>query len=190
MIQFPDSDIASLVSSDATRIFLQRVTRLDLPENELILSPGQQQQHLYFIKKGVVRSYYKAFDNEWTNWFAAEGNPAFSTENFLDENPSTEFIETCTPVNFYVISKQDFQQLLKEFPELYQLAFVFMYRYLRVAENRMYGLHVLTAYERYERFIETHKNIVNRVKMQHIASYLGITPTHLSRVRKEYAGKG
>ncbi|TDE10012.1 Crp/Fnr family transcriptional regulator [Dyadobacter psychrotolerans] len=190
MLKFPDSDIASLVSPDAIRVFLQHVTRLDLPENELILSPGQQQQHLYFIKKGVVRSYYKVFGNEWTNWFAAEGNPAFSTESFLNGNPSTEFIETCTPVSFYSISKQEFQQFLNEFPNLYQLAFVFMHRYMSVAENRMYGLHVLTAYERYERFIETHKNIVNRVKMQHIASYLGITPTHFSRVRKEYAQRG
>jgi CRP-like cAMP-binding protein len=78
---------------------------------------------------------------------------------------------------------------MEEFPELYQLAFNLLQDYLRIAERRMHGSHMLTALKRYEEFIETHRHIVNRVQMQHIASYLGITPTHLSRVRREFANK-
>jgi hypothetical protein len=48
---------------------------------------------------------------------------------------------------------------------------------------------MLTALKRYEEFIETHRHIANRVQMQHIASYLGITPTHLSRIRRDFANK-
>ena len=49
----------------------------------------------------------------------------------------------------------------------------------------MHGLHMLNALQRYEQFIEEHKQIANRVQMKHIASYLGITPTHFSRIRKQ-----
>ena len=78
---------------------------------------------------------------------------------------------------------------MKEFPELYQLAFHLLQDHLLIAEKRIYDSHMLTALKRYEEFIETHRHIVNRVQMQHIASYLGITPTHLSRVRREFANK-
>ena len=189
MLKLFDSNIYSLVSNEAYGAIFRKITIIKIQESVPILSPGEHQQYLYFIKKGVVRSYYKALENEWTNWFAAEENPVFSTESFLNNNPSTEYIETCTPVILYQISKQDYYQLLKNFPELNQLALNLLQNYLLTSEKRMYGLHMLTAYQRYEQFIQTHRHIANRVQMQHIASYLGITPTHLSRVRKEFARK-
>jgi CRP-like cAMP-binding protein len=189
MSKFFNYNLQKFVSQKAGKAILQKLVLIDFKENAIILSPGQYQQHLYFIRNGIVRCYYKDMDVEWTNWFAAEGNPVFSTESFLNGNPSPEYIQTCTPVSLYQITKEDYLQLMEEFPELYQLAFNLLQDYLRIAERRMHGSHMLTALKRYEEFIETHRHIVNRVQMQHIASYLGITPTHLSRVRREFANK-
>jgi CRP-like cAMP-binding protein len=187
MPDFFSSDIKSLVSPPLYSAILRRLTLLDLQEGEQILGPGQLQDNLYFIKKGVARSFTRSFSTEWTNWFAAEGNAVYSAESLLNNSPSPECIETCTPCQLFRIARQDYNLLLAEFPELYQLAFQIANKHLIVAEKRMYGLHMLTAYERYEQFIQTHQHIANRVKMQHIASYLGMTPTHLSRIRRDFA---
>lgn len=177
------------ISPKAFEAINQKITSIEIREFVPILSPGQCQEYLYFIKRGVVRCYYKAFEDEWTNWFAAEGSPIFSAQSFLNNSPSPEYIETCTPVSLYCLSKRDCQKLLKDFPELHELAFSLLQSYLLHAEKRMYGLHMLTACQRYEQFLENNLHLSNRLKMQHIASYLGITPTHFSRVRKEYAIK-
>ncbi|MEO6686557.1 MAG: Crp/Fnr family transcriptional regulator [Dyadobacter sp.] len=189
MLKFFNYDLQNFASPLACKAILQKITVKKLAESETILSPGQFQQHLYFIKEGVVRCYYQSLEMEWTNWFAAEGNPIFSTESFLSGNPSPEYIQTCTPVILYQIARNDYQQLMEEFPELYELAFHLLQNYLRISEKRLHGSHMQTAYKRYEDFIKTHRHITNRVKMQHIASYLGITPTHLSRIRREFARK-
>ena len=189
MFQIYENESFALTSRTARIAILQKLTLVEIQECEPILSPGQFQEHLYFIKSGVVRCYYKAFEDEWTNWFASEGNAIFSTESFLNDAPSPEYIETCTPVKLYRISKKDYHKLLKDFPELYQLAFDFLRSYLLKAEQRMHGLHMLNALQRYEQFIAEHKQIANRVQMKHIASYLGITPTHFSRIRKQLAKK-
>ncbi len=189
MSKFFNYDLQRFVSAPTAKAILTKVNHVEMPQGTTIVSPGLSQQHLYFIKKGVVRCYYQFLEDQWTNWFSAEGNPVFSTESFLHDSPSPEYIETCTPVILYEISRKDYEQLLQEFPELYELAFHLLSNYLRIAERRIYGSHMLTAYQRYEEFIETHRHIANRIQMKHIASYLGITPTHLSRVRKEFARK-
>lgn len=63
-----------------------------------------------------------------------------------------QLIETCTPCQLFRIARQDYNLLLAEFPELYQLAFQIANKHLIVAEKRMFGLHMLTAYERYEQW--------------------------------------
>jgi len=187
MFEVYENESFALTSRSIRKAILQKVTLVEISESVPILYPGQFQEYLYFIKKGVVRCYYKAFEDEWTNWFASEGNAVFSIQSFLNDKPSPEYIETCTPVTLYRISKKDYHKLLKDFPELYQLAFDFLRGYLLEAEQRMHSLHMLNALQRYEQFIEEHKQIANRVQMKHIASYLGITPTHFSRIRKQLA---
>ncbi|MCF2445837.1 Crp/Fnr family transcriptional regulator [Dyadobacter sp. CY345] len=189
MLKLFNYDLQSFASPSASKALLSKITVKKLAESETILSPGQYQHHLYFVKEGVVRCYYQSLEMQWTNWFAAEGSPIFSTESFLIGNPSPEYIETCTPVILYQITREDYQTLMEEFPELYQPAFHLLQSYLHISEKRLYGSHMQTAYKRYEDFIETHRHIANRVKMNHIASYLGITPTHLSRIRREFARK-
>ncbi|WP_025762629.1 Crp/Fnr family transcriptional regulator [Dyadobacter tibetensis] len=189
MLELVNFDFQNFASSRACEAILRKMTIIELAESETILSPGQFQEHLYFIKKGVVRCYYRSYEMEWTNWFASEGNFIFSTESFLYGKPSPEYIQTCSPVALYQISRQDYQQLLDEFPELYERAFGILQNRLCISEKRMQGYYMQTAYERHEDFIKTHKNLSNRVKMQHIASYLGVTPTHLSRIRRKFARK-
>ena len=147
MLKFFDIDLSKFISPRAYEEIYQKFTIVEIQESLIILFPGEYQKHLYLIKSGVVRCYYKAFENEWTNWFAAEGNSIFSIESFWNNQPSLEYIETCTPVILYQISKQDYDQLLIDFPELHKFSFQLIRSYLIKAEKRMYGLHMLNAYQ-------------------------------------------
>jgi CRP-like cAMP-binding protein len=188
MSKFFNYNLQAFVNQKASKAILQKLILIDFKENTTILSPGQYQQHLYFIRNGIVRCYYNDMGVEWTNWFAAEGDPIFSTESFLNGNPSPEYIQTCTPVSLYQLAKEDYWQLMEEFPELYQLAFKLLQNYLRITEKRIHGSHMLTALKRYEEFIGTHRHIANRITDAAYCKLPGYYPyasfTYKARFRK------
>ena len=135
MFTFSNSEISSLISLRIKRAFLQKTRRLELRENVLLLSPGRYQEHLFFVKKGIIRCYYKGLQSEWIGWFAAEGDFAFSTESFLNGSPSAEYIETCTLVTLYQLTRQDCQDLLREFSDLNQVGIDTSFRRLENGIN-------------------------------------------------------
>lgn len=91
MLKLFNYDLQNFASPSASKALLSKITIKKLAESETILSPGQYQQNLYFLKEGVVRCYYQSLEMQWTNWFAAEESPIFSTESFFSGNPSLEY---------------------------------------------------------------------------------------------------
>jgi len=72
MLKLFNYDLQTFASPSASKALLSKITVKKLAESETILSPGQNQQNLYFVKEGVVRCYYQSLEMQWTNWFAAE----------------------------------------------------------------------------------------------------------------------
>jgi CRP-like cAMP-binding protein len=137
---------------EAYHAFLEKSSIIQLKERELLLSPGQHQQALYFINDGIVRHYYQLSEQkEWTSQLNMEGDLALSVESFIFNEPSEKFIETYTPVNLTRIDKSDFQDLMSRFPELHTGFNRLIQLKLLVDEQRLYHSNTLNVCERYKK---------------------------------------
>lgn len=186
MFQVFSSSPLCLPGNGVLENIFQKAALDDYREGEILLAPGQLQKRIRWVKEGVVRCYLKYLDRESINWFAGEGHIVYSAECLFRNNPSSEFIEACTPVTLYSISNDDYQALLRDRPEFQEYVFKNFQDRLLSNEKRRFGIEMLTAYERYVQFMETHSFLANKIQMKFIANYLGMTPTHLSRVRREF----
>ncbi|SEI49541.1 cAMP-binding domain of CRP or a regulatory subunit of cAMP-dependent protein kinases [Dyadobacter sp. SG02] len=175
------------VSEDALSEIAKRFVKRKLPRKAQILIPNDRQQTLIFLVKGVTRNFYRLDRKEWTSRFSQAGDLVLSIDSFLFDEPSKEYIECCTPIEFWEISKNDYHELLSKYTELQILACKLSYRNLRLSTTRMYNWKMLTSVERYGQFCKENPSLIKTVQGQHIASYLGISAFDLSRIRRRFS---
>ena len=139
--------------------------------------------HLYWIEKGIVRSYYHKDGKDITAHFATEGEIITAIDSFIQRKRSRYNLELLEDSTLTVITHQDLTMLLDNYPQYEHEARLFLERvYIDLAE-RVEDLLFYDAKERYEKLIERNSSLLQRVSLKHIASYLGITQETLSRIR-------
>lgn len=162
---------------------LASVRREELPARHLLLQPGQVAQRLYFVEKGLVRGYSLHEGQETSSWFMAEGDFIISVVSFFTQQPSAEYVELLEPAVLYSISHARLQELYRQFPEFNLVGRVLTERYYVLSEQRAYQLRTLSATERYHRLLQEYPKLIQRIPLKLLASYLGIAPETLSRLR-------
>ena len=153
-------------------------------KNELIISEGNIQKNFYFLLDGVFRGFFFDSDGkEITDCFGFElGDPVMSC-HALGEKSKTN-IEAITEVIVGKISVADIQELMQKFPELIWLYNSLLLKALDRHWNIKEMRYRLSATERYQWFLDTYPGLVEYVKGKHIASFLGMSPVSLSRLRR------
>jgi CRP-like cAMP-binding protein len=141
-------------------------------------------KNIYWVEQGAIRSYYLKNGNEITTWFTFENEFITSFYSFISNAPSHETIELLEDSILYGLTFQDLNALTEAFPPINQL-------YRRVLEinfikqEKKLAERFDTATEKYEDLIVNYPQILQRVPLGHIASYLGITQSTLSRIRRQ-----
>lgn len=159
-----------------------------LKKREFLLREGQVCHQLAFIEQGALYSYSTdAKANQHVIQFAFEGWWIADLYSFFTREPSQLHIEALEDSELLLIDRQRHERLLSEVPRfetftriLYQNAYVALQR-------RIGGTIGFTAEERYARLLEQYPAILNRLPLHLVASYLGVTPETLSRIRKQAA---
>lgn len=171
------------LSETAHKAITQRLTTQLRRRREPLLTIGQTNRHLYFIDAGLARSYYLKDGTDVTEYFAFEGQLIGATDSFFAQRPSRKGIEAVENGQLTALHHRDLDELYQLFPELERIgrllvtqAFVDLQTYL---ENQQFS----TAEERYHDLITRRPALLQRVPLKHVASYLGITPVSLSRIR-------
>ena len=156
-------------------------------KGEHYLQQGQVCHHLGFLAKGIMRVYHLANDKEYTSYFNfGERNPFVSSfSSFITRKPSQESIHALEDCDLLVISYEHLQKLYEESFGLQKMGRMIAEYNYTLAMKRIYSLQHFTAQERYNELLVIYPNLVNQVPHHYIASYLGITPESLSRIRKE-----
>ena len=173
--------------SEECRFRLTSILRLkEIAKKELLLRAGHICQHIYFIQKGLLRCYYYKHEVEISSWFMREGDVVVSVESFFHQATSYESIQALEDSELYYISYKELQQIYREFPEFNFIARVLTEKYYCLSEQRLYSIRMMRASERYEHLSEHHPELILRVPAKYLASYLGITPEMLSKIK---AGK-
>ncbi len=159
-------------------------------KGEFLLHAGEICQHTYFVEKGLLRMY--SIDKN-----GKEHIIQFAPENWMMSDRSSLYFNEKS--NYYIDAVEDsqvlfltpdfFQNLKMQFPGTIANNDLLLQKHIRALQNRINSLLSYTAQERYLSFIKMYPNIIQRVPQWMVASYLGITPESLSRVRKELVRK-
>lgn len=159
-------------------------------KNDIILEAGKVSNAYYLIEKGLFRSYvidYKG--NEITTDFFGPNDILIEVASLFLGVPSKETIHALTDCEVYKIEFNDFQKLYSSLEGFTEWGRSWMSLQLFKAKNRAVTMHTQSASQRYLSLIEEKLQIIQEVPLKYIATYLGITDTSLSRIRKELMSK-
>lgn len=151
---------------------------------EVILGAGQVENYVYYLDKGLVRMYYNQEGKERITSFFLEDEMFSGYESFLSKEPITYSIEAVEPTVLIALQREDVQNLYNTHPEMDRFGrLIAEYLYIFITDmNR--SLATMSAEDRYLRMIKNRSAVLQRVPQYMIASYLGVTPEALSRIRK------
>ena len=167
-----------------------RVHERALKRKEVLLREGQTCKHFAFVLEGCFKMY--AIDKagkEHNLQFAAENDWIADISSFYSEKPSQLFIEALEPSRVLLIERPDLIFLYGRFPKFVRYFKVIFEDKFVELQNRVLQNISSTAEERYLSFLEQYPHLSNRLPSVQIASYLGVTPEFLSKVRKDVIGK-
>lgn len=152
--------------------------------NELILKAGEVENYLYYIEQGVLRSYVERKDSEVTLEFSFQKTIFSSYDSFLLQTPSLINVQAIVPALLWRINYDDLQKIYSQTISgnlIGRIAAEMLY-----LEKSTRELDLLTkpAEQRYLELFEHQCKLIQRIPLKYIASYIGITPQALSRIRK------
>lgn len=151
----------------------------------VLLREGEVAQKIFFIKEGCLRMSYYSRGRDITFQFFFEGQAVSSIESFTSNQPSQFAIESIEPSVLTVVHKKDFEELAFKYPEIkYKMQEIIIKRLSRYALLFLSFIKD-TPKQRYLDLLKNEPQIIQRVPQHYIASYLGITPVSLSRIRRK-----
>jgi len=140
-----------------------------------------------YVIKGCIREYYiDGHGAEVTLQFAVEDWWVSDINSFQDQNVSNMYIETLEDCELLMLSRQSKEELLAEVPKLERMFRLMIQRHLSAVQNRLFKTITHTAIEKYLEFLNRYPAIPQRVPQHYIASYLGISPEFLSKLRTRH----
>ncbi|WP_343694710.1 Crp/Fnr family transcriptional regulator [Flavobacterium sp.] len=172
-------------STDELSLLDDLITFRTLKKGELLLTENQVCNEIVFIKKGILRSFfYNHKGDEITNCFAFENEFMASFASFITGEKAEENVQALVDTELQILDR-------KALEILYQSGFNWQETGRKLTEiefvnlnKRMISFQKLSGAQRYEELYNNHQKYLQLIPLQYLASYLGITPRHLSRIRK------
>ena len=165
------------------RVLMDLVSRKEFLKKTQLQEVDKVCNRIYFVEKGVVRTFYYKEDKDITYWIAAENDFVGSLASFFSRSPSNKYVETLEDCILWEFDHFKLEAVYSLSGEFERMGRLFSNYAIVNMEKRMDDLHALTAKERYTRLLDRHPEIVQRVSLGIIASFLGISQETLSRIR-------
>lgn len=174
-----DAEIDNLISLS---------TKRHLEKMDYFVRQGEVCKEVAFILKGSLRSYYISDKGEEVTYCLLFPNNFITAySSYITGQSTVENMQAITPVEILVISKENIETLAAKSVNLvYFLKTIAEQQYIEL-EKRIFQLQNNNALERYENLIKTQPEYVLQIPLQYLATYLGITQRHLSRIRKQFS---
>lgn len=156
-----------------------------VPAQTLLLKEGNVERFIYFLEKGIVKGYQNIEGKIVVQHLVEENDVFTSIDSFMSETPADDYFETITDCHVVKVSKKDFNRL--QTTTTFWTPFVkeVTNEHLNCKMERVKDFQVLSAKERYLKFVNQHPKLASGVSIDNIASFLGMEPQSLSRIRKQ-----
>lgn len=157
-----------------------------LKKGEFLLKEGDVAHDIYWVGKGMLRQFYYKDGREVTEHFACENQGALCINSLFLQKPSSILVQALEDSTIFLMPYEECIKLAQKHPQLATLLRKILEGSLIVSQEKADSWRFETAQERYKRFLREYPDAAKRASVNHIASYLLMTPESLSRVR---AGK-
>ena len=157
---------------------------LEFPRRAIIHDIGHVWRHTFFIEEGCLRYYHLVNGEEVTGQFFFEGSWFSDYESFISGEPSRLCVQALEKTKLSVMSKKNIYRLYDEIPRFERLGRLMAERAFIGLRMRTQTLTHLNPEERYLRLLKIRPKVIERIPQHYIASFLGIKPQSLSRIRK------
>jgi CRP-like cAMP-binding protein len=165
--------------------FLGQTITKTLKRQEILSRPSYVPDEIFFINKGIVRvSITDSDGTEHTIHFALENQFIADYSNFIQKLPSIYSLQTLEETQIVILPRSTIEWGYKNLKDGQKMGRLIAEYYFIYQDDRIKNLFIRTPKERYDKITDVFPNIHNRVPQHMIASYLGITPIHLSRLKK------
>jgi CRP-like cAMP-binding protein len=197
-------DISELITRSQDIIKYYKIPELT-PKDWLLLIPicsfrkirkgdnfiksGQVSEELAFILNGSFRYFYEKEDVEKTAYFVFSNEIMASFEGILEKKSSKTTIQALVDSEIFVIDYSRMRKMYTQFPKFEQIGRLIGEHYILMLHNQLSSFLLDTPEERYLKLVQNTPDLLNKVPLQYIASYIGVTPVSLSRIRKRIISK-
>ncbi len=165
-------------------IFSSKLTRKEFPKKYVLLKAGQVENHLSFVETGIIRFYIPKEENDLTFAFIFDNSFVSGYDSFLKQRPSTYHVEALTKTTLWQLTYNDLQAIYNETKIGNAIGrHASEDLFLRKSKRELSLLNE-TAEQRYLNLFAEQAQLIQQIPLKYIASYIGITPQALSRIRK------
>ncbi len=180
----------NLVSTERAEEFALHFVKKDLNKNDYLLLEGKICNEYLFLENGFMRSFAHDTDgNDITTNFHSANQVVFEVASFFNRTASRENIQALTDCQGWYLTYQELNRLFHDIMEFREFGRHILVRGFSALKNRMLSMITETAEERYANLLKSNPEIFIYAPLKNIATYLGITDTSLSRIRKDFSRK-
>ena len=183
-------EISGKVNAIKAKEIAEHFEEKEVNKGEFFLREGQVSNQYLILEEGFMRAYSFDLDgNEVTTAFHGKSYPVFEVASFFNRTPSKENIQALTDCKGWMITYEQLNMLFHSVPEFRDFGRSILVKGFASLKIRMLSMITETAEERYTSLMQSNPEIFQFAPLKQIASYLGITDTSLSRIRKEMMKK-
>ena len=181
---------SNLVSAKAAEEIAAMFSSKEINKNDFLSKQGRVYNEYFFLENGFIRAFaYDTEGNDVTTNFYSAGQVVFEVSSFFNRAISKENFQALIDCQGWFITYEQLNHLFHSMHEFRDFGRSILVKGFSSLKIRMLSMITETAEQRYDTLLKTNPEIFQHAALKHIASYLGITDTSLSRIRKEYAKK-
>lgn len=158
--------------------------KLILNKNEFLVEENKVCEHFCFVESGILQHSILVQEEEKTTYLALKNSVTTSLNSFLHQVPSRKSIKAIADCTLYVVSLDTFNDLIKNNPAFHQFYYNLIEKQICLIDDYRIDLLTLTPEERYKKLLLNEKKLLQEVPLHYLASFLGISTRHMSRIRK------
>jgi CRP-like cAMP-binding protein len=180
--QFLNSEIEGIV--DLTNEVLKKFQVLHLKKNDYFVKENQICQDFCYVESGILQHSILINDEEKTTYLALRNSVTSSLDSFLNKKPSRKSIKAIADCKLWVVDLENFKDLIENNLAFHQFYYNLIEKQICLIDDYRIDLLTLTPEERYQKLLATEPKLLQEVPLHYLASFLGISSRHMSRIRK------
>jgi len=157
---------------------------IELKKNEFLVKENEVCAYFCYIESGILQHAILVDDDEKTTYLALRNTVTSSLNSFLFDKPSRKSIKALFDCKLWVLDIVSFRELIKTNSAFHQFYYNLIEKQICLIDDYRIDLLTLTPEERYKKLLVTEPNLIQQVPLHYLASFLGISSRHMSRIRK------